>query len=85
MIMMQVCKKVGHCAGFVGSVYYDCPFKVRPLGLYCSTSLHMVMVGRVHNTANLPSVLDLLCYLARDVWPGLYVTRSTPQVLAVYA
>ena len=24
----QVCGKRGHCAGFVGSVYHDCPFKV---------------------------------------------------------
>ena len=25
---LQVCGKRGHCAGFVGSVYHDCPFKV---------------------------------------------------------
>ena len=27
--MLQVCGKRGHCAGFVGSIYHDCPFKVR--------------------------------------------------------
>ena len=84
MMMTQVCKKIGHCAGFVGSVYYDCPFKVRHLGLYCSTSLQMVIVGHVHNKANLPSVLDLLCYLAMDVWPGMHVTRLlTPGTCCV--
>ena len=25
---LQVCGKKGHCAGFVGSVYHDCPYKV---------------------------------------------------------
>ena len=43
--MLQVCGKRGHCAGFVGSIYHDCPFKVRfshsrtPTGgsiLYCA-------------------------------------------------
>lgn len=36
----QVCGKRGHCAGFVGSVYHDCPFK--PCYL-CKQSGHTTM------------------------------------------
>lgn len=37
---LQVCGKKGHCAGFVGSVYHDCPFK--PCYL-CKQSGHTTM------------------------------------------
>lgn len=37
---VQVCGKRGHCAGFVGSVYHDCPFK--PCYL-CKQSGHTTM------------------------------------------